>query len=249
MDDVPGFRLRGTLWNGPGRRLHRAEALGSPGRPLLLEVHDLEPEDRMLERMRRQTEVIAALEHPGLLPVRAIIRARGGMALVMPAVSGGSLEEVLDRAGDANLTAGAVDAISTALRDAVDAAHANGVHHGALSAAQVHFDGGGQPVILGFGAGALRGAEASGEDRFEVDRRDLEGLLERCRSRTATATDVSGDRVVGGPGGAASRERPSADDERALPSADGPVRYRLVLAAAAVLATPALLVGVSLAFG
>ena len=235
MDDVVGFRLRGTLVSGPGRRLHRAEALGSPGRPLLLEVHDLEPEDRMLERLRRQTEVIAALEHPGLLPVHEIVTGHGGVTLVMPAVSGGSLEEAVHGAGGAPLTAGAIDAMSAALRDAVDAAHANGVHHGALSAAQIHFGGGGQPVILGFGAGALRGVPASSEHAFEADRRALEHLLECCRSAPGTLTA-------------------SPDDPAALPASpgahgDGPVRYRLVLAAAAMLATPLVRVGLSLALG
>lgn len=235
MDDVPGFRLRGTLWEGPGGRLHRAEALGSPGRPLMLEVHDLEAEDRMLEELRLQTEVIAALEHPGLLPVREIVTARGGVALVMPAVSGGSLEEALDSAGSAHLPGEACDAISTALRDAVAAAHANGVHHGALSPAHVHFDGGDQPVILGFGAGPLRGVPASGEDAFALDRRDLEQLLETCRRRTRTPTAVPGD--------------PATVPEAPRAPEDGPIRYRLVLAAAAVLATPVLVAGVSLALG
>ena len=250
-DDVPGFRLRGTLWAGTGRRLHRAEALGDPGRPLMLEVHDLEPEQETLEELRRQTGVIRALEHPGLLPVREIVAAQGGVALVMPAVSGGSLEEALDGPSGALLSTETFDAITTALRDAVAVAHASGVHHGALSASQVHFDAGGQPTILGFGSAVLWGTAASSEDAFEMDRRALEQLLEVCRSRTRTPAAVPGDptRDTGSPPSPADpREAPHRHDdhERTEAPGDSAVRYGPVLAAVVVLVTPVLLAGVSL---
>ncbi len=323
-DEVPGYRLRGMLWEGQDRRLHRAEALGSPGRPLMIEIHDTEVEEAALARLQRQTDALRALEHPGLLPVHDLVTLPTGIALVMPAAVGGSLGDILDAPEDVHLAATTVTSIATAAHAAVAAAHTSGLHHGALSAEQVRFDSGGAPVLLGFGTDALRADEEVGGDLQRKDRADLERLLAACRRTVAGDGAASGhasadgmDRAASGGGKGSGRaeqdagggsargvpfrtpgagrarvpgnrrrvhdgyaptrqrrvrpwlrrhqaggERPgalpapSADapatpsgTSQAPPTAAGPVRAWLVLAAAAVLATPVLLVTLAVSSG
>lgn len=240
-DEVPGFRLRGLLDQGPQSRLHRAEALGRPGRPLLVEVRDTPLDEQQLEDLRTRCAAVAEIGHPSILPVREVVALEEGVALVMPAGIGGSLADALSAVGGGGLDEVTVTAISRSVTGALRRAHAHGIHHGAIAAEAVRFDHQGRPLLLGLGTDALRLAVQEVADAAERDLRDLDDLLATCRagaaSRTTAVTPAPDGPRQGGPPGDPRRpatQRPSAA-----------VRTLRVLAAVGVLAMPLLVVALA----
>ncbi|HEV2653629.1 MAG TPA: serine/threonine-protein kinase, partial [Ktedonobacteraceae bacterium] len=52
-----------------------------------------------LERFRRETDVVASLEHPNIMPVHEYGERNGLAYLVMPYVDGGTLRDEMEREG------------------------------------------------------------------------------------------------------------------------------------------------------
>lgn len=246
-DEVPGYRLRGLLAQQAGSRLHRAEALGAPGRPLLVEVHDAHLEGPELEALRARTAAVRQLGHPGLLPVLEVVALPTGVALVMPTVVGGSLADALDATAPTGLDEATIGALRTTLADAVHSAHEHGIQHGAITADTIRFDACGHPLLLGLGTGELRGAPPAADDAAR-DRRDLARLIDSCRLTGAVESpDPPAD-------GAARRGRhlPPQDEREGRPAEHDPrraIRPWLLLAAVGVLTTPLLLVMLAVTAG
>jgi len=88
-----------------------------------------------LERFRRETDAIASLEHPNIIPVYEYGEYNGLAYLVMPYVSGGTLREVMEREGAMPLLQ--VVSYLEQLAAALDFAHENGVIHRDIKPANI----------------------------------------------------------------------------------------------------------------
>src|SRR4051812_17652346 len=78
-------------------------------------------------RIRREAELLAALDHPSIMPLLAVEDDGPDVLLVMPYLPGGSLADHVRRFGP--MAPGQVDRLAGPLMDALAAAHARGVVH------------------------------------------------------------------------------------------------------------------------
>lgn len=112
--------------------------------------------ERARVRIRREAEVLARIDHPGVVRLLAVDDDGGDVVLVMPYLPGGTLaDRVRD---DGPLPADDVDALADALLGALAAAHRAGVTHRDIKPANVLFDAGGRPHLADFGVASSRDA-------------------------------------------------------------------------------------------
>ena len=107
-------------------------------------------------RFEREAKVVAALEHPAIVPVYDFGENDGQPFLVMRFMTGGSLSERLNQ-GAISLTESAQ--IISYLAPALDEVHAHGVIHRDLKPSNILFDQRGQPFISDFGTAKLQDAQ------------------------------------------------------------------------------------------
>ncbi len=107
-------------------------------------------------RFEREAKVVAALEHPAIVPVYDFGDHDGQPFLVMRFMTGGSLSERLNR-GAISLDESAK--ILSFLAPALDEVHAHGVIHRDLKPSNILFDQRGLPFISDFGTAKLQDAQ------------------------------------------------------------------------------------------
>jgi serine/threonine-protein kinase len=122
---------------------------------LLPELRDRR-EDR--ERFRREARVLAALRHPGIMPVFALGEATGIPFFAMPYIPGPCLARRLASGG--RFTEREACTILADLADAVAAAHRAGVVHRDIKPENVLLENG-HPVLADFGVATLHSSEQS----------------------------------------------------------------------------------------
>jgi eukaryotic-like serine/threonine-protein kinase len=118
--------------------------------------HELLHDPAFKARFEREAKIIAALEHPAIVPVHDFGEENGQPYLVMRYMPGGSLEE---RIRKAPLPLSEVTRIFNRLAPAVDEAHIRGVIHRDLKPANILFDQYDEPYLSDFGIAKL--AEAT----------------------------------------------------------------------------------------
>lgn len=148
----------------------------------------------LADDLLREARFLARLEHPGIPGVYDLVRGDGGAALVGRPVDGITLAEAVRRTVDgfpapelATPTACALTMLKVC--DALAAAHARSVVHGALTAERILLGWHGQVVIDGW-HGALARSERPETLRFVADARPseaiaLDGLHEDIRAAGA----------------------------------------------------------------
>lgn len=99
-------------------------------------------------RFHREARVIAALEHPAIVPVYDVGEADGLPYFVMRYMHGGSLADLLAK-GELSLKEAA--RIFSIIAPALDDAHAKGIIHRDLKPANILFDHRNQPYLSDFG--------------------------------------------------------------------------------------------------
>ncbi len=107
-------------------------------------------------RFEREAKVVAALEHPAIVPVYDFGENDGQPFLVMRFMTGGSLSERLNQ-GPTTLEDSA--RILSHLAPALDEVHAHGVIHRDLKPSNILFDQRGMPFISDFGTAKLQDAQ------------------------------------------------------------------------------------------
>ena len=100
------------------------------------------------QRFLREIEIAARLTHPNILPLHDSGEAAGRLYYVMPFVEGRSLRDLLAEAGQ--LPTDQALAITTAVADALDYAHAHGVVHRDIKPENILLVAG-HPVVGDFG--------------------------------------------------------------------------------------------------
>jgi len=111
------------------------------------------------ERFRELARRSAGLRHPHIVQVHGFEVASGLPYMVMEYLPGGTLAERLAEVASQGerLSLPEISRILEPLADALDAAHAQGLIHGALTPANVLFTARGQPVLTDFGIAQLLG--------------------------------------------------------------------------------------------
>ena len=105
-------------------------------------------EDIYREFFQNEAEVIAALEHPCIVPIYDFGWHGQQPYIVMRYMAGGSLQDRLDK-GDIKLTEMAH--ILKRVGDALDAAHAKGIIHRDIKPSNILFDASGESFLSDFG--------------------------------------------------------------------------------------------------
>ncbi len=102
-----------------------------------------------LERFRRETDTIASLVHPNIMPVHEYGEVDGLAYLVMPYISGGTLHDEMQRQGAMPLSRalGYLDQMASAL----SAAHERGIVHRDIKPANILMTPEGRLLLTDFG--------------------------------------------------------------------------------------------------
>jgi len=110
---------------------------------------ELTSDPQFIERFIRESQTIARLEHPAIVPVYDYGEQDGQPYLVMRHMTGGTLREYLKRYGPLSLQQ-ATDLLAR-LAPALDKAHAAGIIHRDVKPANILFDEDGNPYLSDFG--------------------------------------------------------------------------------------------------
>ncbi|MCX5232118.1 serine/threonine-protein kinase [Streptomyces sp. NBC_00233] len=146
----------GTVWRARDLVLHRDVAVKEvrPPDPALAE-HDVEGARTLRERVLREARALARIDHPNVVTIHHIVDAGEGTYpwLVMELVTGGSLQDRLDRG---SMTPVEAATLGRELLSALRAAHERDIEHRDVKPANVLLRPDGRPVLTDFGIAAIR---------------------------------------------------------------------------------------------
>ena len=137
------------VWSAYDERLSRTVAVKTIARDLALEQDPV----KMFER---EAKTIAALEHPFILPVYDFGEFEGKLYIVMRFVTGGSLDDLLDKK---SLSYKEGVRLGRYISAALDHAHGESVVHLDLKPPNILMDSRGAPYLADFGLAAVMGPE------------------------------------------------------------------------------------------
>ncbi|NWF70945.1 MAG: serine/threonine protein kinase [Chloroflexi bacterium] len=137
------------VWSARDSRLNRMVAIKTIQAGL---TGDADP----VELFEKEAKTIAALEHPHILPIYDFGEIEGQLYIVMRYVTGGSLEDVLERGP---LPFAEVLRVGQAVSSALDYAHMNKVVHLDLKPPNILLDSQSAPYLADFGLAAVVGPE------------------------------------------------------------------------------------------
>ncbi len=130
-----------TVYEARDDRLDRAVALKVLPPEFL---HD----PRFAERFEQEARIVAALEHPNIVPIHASAIDRGIPWMSMRLLTGGTIGTLLERG---RLDAAAIVRLLRPVADALDYAHAHGVVHRDIKPTNILLDGTGGVCVGDFG--------------------------------------------------------------------------------------------------
>jgi len=148
-DTVGSYKIESQLGEGGMGRVYKAT--GGDGRPVALKIvkDEMVGDEIFLKRFKREADVARRIDHPNVVPVLDTGDHDGLPWAAQLFVSGGSLEERLDKWGTLDLHQ--VIAIFTQVAAGLDAIHENGLIHRDLKPGNILMDERGTPYIADFG--------------------------------------------------------------------------------------------------
>jgi eukaryotic-like serine/threonine-protein kinase len=155
---VEGYTLHDVLGAGAHAEVHRAEAVGRPGRIVAVKRFTAAPTTATVREVRREADALERLSHPSIVRLLDVVTDGDGVALVTPYLPGGTLASRIARGP---LPAAAVADLGARLGDALAAAHAAGVVHRDVKPTNVLYDAEEQPLLTDFGAAVLAGEDVT----------------------------------------------------------------------------------------
>lgn len=167
------------------------------GREVAVKVLDRRLAERsgFRERFLREARVAAALDHPNIVPLFDFGEEQGILYLVMPYVSGGSLQDLLTRIP---LPGSEVVSYGTQLADALAYAHRRNLVHRDVKPANILIHADGRLMLSDFGlAKILDGGARPAASRGQPDAGTPEYMApEQIEGRTEPRSDIYGLGVV-----------------------------------------------------
>ena len=142
------------VWSARDKRLSRTVAIKTIARDL---SQDMDP----VKLFEREAQTIARLEHPHILPIYEFGELEGQLFIVMRYVSGGSLEDVLEKGP---LSLDEMLRIAKAVGQALDYAHTNKVIHLDLKPSNILLDSYQSPYLADFGLATVLGPEGRAQN-------------------------------------------------------------------------------------
>jgi serine/threonine-protein kinase len=151
------------------------------GRDVALKVlpDELSADEERLARLRREAQVLAAVNHPNVASIYGVEEAGGRLILVLELVQGEDLAQRLKRGA---LPVDEALEIAAQIASGLEAAHDRGMVHRDLKPANVMITGEGTVKVLDFGlakpyAGDNSGADVSGLATVTGDDMTREGVI------------------------------------------------------------------------
>jgi serine/threonine protein kinase len=167
------------------------------GREVAVKVLDpkLAQRSGFRDRFLREARVVAALDHPNIVNIYEVGESGGVLFLVMPYLSGGSLQEALKRVP---FPVSEVISFGTQITDALDYAHQRGVIHRDVKPANMLLHSDGRLMLADFGlAKILDGSDRPANRQGKPDAGTPEYMApEQIQGRTDARSDLYGLGVV-----------------------------------------------------
>jgi len=119
----------------------------------------LDPE--FADRFKREAKMVAALNHPNVIPIYSFRNSQTLSAITMQFVDGNSLDVVLRQRGSSMLPLPLAGLILSQVAAGLEHAHSRGVVHRDVKPANVLLDPGGQAIVSDFGIARRDGLRAT----------------------------------------------------------------------------------------
>ena len=150
---LPGYDVQGLLGYGACGEVWRAVELAS-GEPVALKRLRADADSAAVAALRREAAVLARLDIPYVVRLRAVLGEDCATVLVLDLAAGGSLAALLGRRG--RLDPSEVVTLAAPLAQALAAVHAEGLLHGDITPSNVLFTAEGMPLLADLGLARLR---------------------------------------------------------------------------------------------
>jgi serine/threonine-protein kinase len=122
---------------------------------------DVAGDPEIADRFKREAKLVAALNHPNVIPIYGLRNSSRLSAIIMQFVDGNSLDVVLRERGSSTLPLPLAGLILSQAAAGLDHAHARGVVHRDVKPANVLLDPAGQVVVSDFGIARRHGATSA----------------------------------------------------------------------------------------
>ena len=155
-DRLPGYELGQKVAAGSGGEVYLARQLGAAQRTVALKRLARGANGQVVARLRREGEILAALDHPHIVRIYELVADGDSVAIAMQYALGGSLADRLSRHG--RLSPAQVVALASRCADALASAHRRGVLHRDVNPANNLFTSDGEPLLSDFGIARWGGA-------------------------------------------------------------------------------------------
>jgi len=148
-DTVGAYTIDSQLGEGGMGRVYKA--VGTDGQPVAIKMvkEEMTVDEVFVKRFKREAEIAQRIDHPNVVAVIATGDYDGLPWAAQVYISGGSLEERLDRWGALDLHQ--VIAMFKQVAEGLDVLHENGLIHRDLKPANILIDDRGVPFIADFG--------------------------------------------------------------------------------------------------
>jgi serine/threonine protein kinase len=148
-DTLGTYTIESELGEGGMGRVYKAA--GADGQPVAIKIvkGEMAGDEIFLKRFKREAEIAQRIKHPNVVSVIETGDFEGLPWAAQAFISGGSLEQRLDRWGALDLHQ--VIALFTQVAGGLDVLHENGLIHRDLKPGNILIDDRGKPFIADFG--------------------------------------------------------------------------------------------------